>query len=147
MRAVLPLLIERAEAARDAQSVRLRQAQQAQAQAQGTLERLQAFRQECLARSPAALGRGDGAGMADYQRFVSRLDEAIGLQAQDVDARRQQAEHQQRLLAECQQRLLAFQTLDRRQAQQRQARELRRDQRAADEFAARAATRTEDPLP
>ncbi len=147
MRAVLPLLIERAQAARDAQSARLRQAQQAQAQAGATLQRLQAFRQECLARSPAALGRGDGPGMADYQQFVSRLDEAIGLQTQDVEARRLQAEHQQRLLADCQQRLLAFETLDRRQAQQRHAREQRRDQHAADEFAARAATRTEDPLP
>ncbi|HZY19159.1 MAG TPA: flagellar export protein FliJ [Ramlibacter sp.] len=148
MQHVLPLLIEQAQAARDQQSVRLKQAQQAVQQAQATLQRLLEFRAECLSRSPAAtLGRGDGGQLADYQRFVSRLDEAIAMQRREAQAREGVVGQQQQLLVQCQQRMLAFETLSRRQAQQRDRREQRRGQREADEFAARAVARQENPQP
>jgi flagellar FliJ protein len=145
---VLPQLIEQATQGRDREAARLQQAQRTVQQARSTLERLQAFRLECLARSPAAShGRGDGATLADYQRFVSRLDEAIVMQGHELAQREQQAAQQQQRLVAAQQRLLAFDTLKRRQLQQRHAREQRREQRAADEFAARAFVRAEDRQP
>jgi flagellar FliJ protein len=148
MQQVLPLLIGQARAARDQQAARLQQAQLAVQQARATLERLQAFRLECLARSPAAtLGRADGAALADYQRFVTRLDDAITSQQGEVALRESVATQQQQVLQQAQQRLLAFDTLARRHAQQRATRELRRDQRQADEFAARATARAQDRQP
>ena len=145
---VLPHLIEQATQDRDREAARLQQAQRAVQQASATLERLRVFRLECLARSPAAShGRGDGATLADYQRFVSRLDEAIAMQGQEVAQRDQLAAQQQQRLVAAQQRLLAFDALQRRQLQQRHLRDQRREQRAADEFAARALARAEDRLP
>ena len=149
MKHALPLLIERAQAARDQQAARTRQARQSATQAQATLQRLQAFRGECLARSPAAVGgSADGASLAGYQQFVTRLDEAIGMQGQEAGLRERMADEQQRQLLQHQQRLLAFQTLARRQAQQQAHREQRLDQRTSDEFAARAAAaHQQDPQP
>lgn len=142
MKHALPLLIETAEAARDQQSARLAQARQAVAQAVATLERLRDFRAECLARSAAGtLGGTDGTALQDYQRFVARLDEAIGQQQQQVRQRELQVEHQQIQLQRCQQRLLAFETLRKREANAAAARTLRREQREADEFAARSYAR------
>ncbi|RYY63517.1 MAG: hypothetical protein EOO24_57515, partial [Comamonadaceae bacterium] len=124
MEHVLPLLVEQALAARDQQAAVLRQAQGALQQARATLERLQAFRLECLSRSPAAtLGRADGAALADYQRFVTRLDDAIASQGQEASRRQGAVAHQQQLLQQAQQRLLAFQTLGGRYARQRASRE------------------------
>ena len=92
MKHVLPLLIERAQAVRDRQAQLLRQAQQSAAQAQSTLQRLDAFRGECLSRSAAAqLGHTDGNSLAGYQQFVGRLDEAIGMQGQEATLREAQA--------------------------------------------------------
>lgn len=148
MRHVLPLLIERAQAARDRQVQVLRQAQQSAAQAHTTLQRLDAFRGECLSRSAAAqLGATDGASLAGYQRFVGRLDDAIGMQAQEATLRDGQAAEQQRRLLEQQRRVLAFESLARRDALQRARREQRRERLAADEFAARAAALGQDPSP
>jgi flagellar FliJ protein len=148
MQKVLPMLIDQARTVRDQQAARLQQAQGALQQAQGTLERLHAFRIECLARSPAAvLGRSDGAGLADYQRFVTRLDEAIAAQRQQAELRQAAMLKQQQVLQQAQQRLLAFDTLDRRYATQRAARELRHEQRQSDEFAARATARAQERQP
>jgi len=148
MRHVLPLLIERAQAARDRQVQVLRQAQQSAAQAHSTLDRLGAFRGECLSRSAAAqLGATDGASLAGYQRFVGRLDDAIGMQAQEATLRDAQAAEQQRRLLEQQRRVLAFESLARRDALQRSRREQRGERLAADEFAARATATGQDPLP
>jgi flagellar FliJ protein len=145
MEQVLPLLIEQATGARDRQSARLAQVRQSVQQAQATLERLQAFRLECLARSPAAqLGRGDGAMLAGYQQFLGRLDDAIAMQRQEAALRQAQADQQQALLAQCQQKLLAFQTLAARQAQRRELRAARKSQRESDEFAARAYARGQE---
>jgi flagellar FliJ protein len=139
MKHVLPLLIERAQAVRDRQAQLLRQAQQSAAQAQTTLQRLDAFRVECLSRSAAAqLGRTDATSLAGYQQFVGRLDDAIGMQGQEATLREAQAaEQQQRLLAQ-QRRVLAFESLARRDAQRQGRREQRQDRLEADEFAARA---------
>lgn len=139
MKHALPRLIETAEAARDQASAALAQVRQAVAQAATTLQRLQDFRAECLSRSAAGtLGATDGAGLQGYQRFVGRLDEAIALQQQEVRRREARVQEQQLRLQECQRKLMAFQALQRREADAANARAQRREQREADEFAARA---------
>ena len=144
---VLPLLIESAEAARDRQAGALRQAQQAVQQAQDTLARLRQFRADCLARSAGgSLGRADAQSLGDYQRFVARLDQAIVMQQHEAQLRESRVVAAQQQLMQCQQKLLAFQTLTQRRARQREAVATRREQREADEFAARAFQRQSSPL-
>jgi flagellar export protein FliJ len=139
---VLPLLIETAKAVRERQSANVAQAQLALAQAQSTLRRLQQFRAEYLARSPAARqGRSDGQALAQYTQFFGRLDDAIGQQQRETGLRQSQLEAQQAQLVRCHQRLQAFETLAHRLACERETRESRRLQGEADEFAARAASR------
>jgi hypothetical protein len=84
---------------------------------------------------------------ADYQRFVTRLDDAITSQHHEVTVRQSGAAQQQQVLQQAQQRLLAFDTLARRHARQQATRELRREQHQADEFAARASARAQDRQP
>ena len=139
---VLPVLVETAETARDRQAVRARQALSAQAQGEATLQRLREFRAECLARTPAARhGRADGLSLADTQRFLTRLDEAIDVQQQEVRRRTGVADEEQRRLLQAQQRVLAFQALRQRRASALALRESRTAQRQSDEFAARSAAR------
>ena len=144
---VLPLLIDSAEAARDRRAGALRQAQQAVQQAQDTLLRLRQFRADCLARSAGgSLGRADAQSLGDYQRFVGRLDQAIVMQQQEMMLRESRVAAAQQQLMQCQQKLLALQTLVQRRARQREAAATRREQREADEFAARAFLRQTAPL-
>ena len=143
MKHVLPLLIETAEAARDRQAALLAQARQAAEQAGGTLQRLADFRADCLARSAAGtLGTTDAATLQAYQRFVGRLDEATAMQQHELRAREARQAEQQARLQQAQQRLLAFQALQKRDLRAREAQAARGEQRAADEFAARAFGRT-----
>ena len=140
MDAVLPLLIERAQAARDRLAAEASQSAQALQQSQATLWRLRQFRTEYLARSPATRGSAvSPQALVDWQRFLARLDEAIGLQAQECEHRRQVDDARRLQLGEGQRRLMAFETLDRRRAAVRDMAQARRAQRDADEFAARAA--------
>lgn len=142
MKRVLPLLIEQAGAARDRQSLAVAQAGRAVQQAQATLDRLQDFRGECLARAPNARpGVADAGALDGYQQFVARLDHAIGVQGGEAALRGAQLDEQRTRLAACQQRLLAFEALLARQQRQSQARQARREQRDSDAFAARAAAR------
>lgn len=142
---ILPTLIEGATANRDKESARLRQFVQALRQSEATLERLQAFRVECLARSPAgSLGRGDAMSLQGYQTFMTRLDQALGLQGQDLVRRRQAVAMQQERLNASQQKLLAFETLVKRRAAVRAQKQSRLEQRECDEFAARALARAHE---
>lgn len=143
MEQVLGTLIEGARLARDRHAVARRNAALAVEQAHHTLQRLGQYRGECLARSPAAAGgTPDGDALVDYQRFVGRLDQAIALQGRDVQARQSGLEAAQLTLQESQRRLKALETLVARRAAARALQAQRKDQRDADEFAARAARRT-----
>jgi flagellar FliJ protein len=142
MKHVLPLLIEAAREKRDREGAMLRAAQQATAQAANTLQRLGDFRGECLARSAAATqGQTTGRALQDYQRFVGRLDDAIGQQRNETARRADAADAQQLKLAQAQQRLLAFEALAQRRVNAQQQRDQRRMQRETDEFAARTLAR------
>lgn len=138
---VLPILTERATTARDQQAVRMREAAGLLQQAGATLDRLQEFRTDCIARSPTARGGSpDGQSMADYQRFLGRLDEAITLQQQECVRRQERSAAVQQALIENQKRLMAFETLARRRGALRLLKDSRVAQRMSDEFAARAAS-------
>lgn len=136
---VMPLLIEQARKRRDEQSARAQAALQGVHQALGTLRQLQDFRTDYLRRSPASSGQAMHVDrLQDFQRFLARLEQAIGQQRQEVERRQQVQAEAQRFLAEDQRRLMAFETLASRQAQERERLARRREQRETDEFAARA---------
>ncbi len=137
----LPLLIERAQEERDRVAAQAHQALQSMRQALGTLERLLQYRQECIARSPATRGRADGQMLCDYQRFVSRLDEAVSMQKLECRHREERSATMQHELVQSQQRLTAYTTLAGRIARTALQKETRKAQVASDEFAARAALR------
>lgn len=141
MQHALPLLIERARTARDQQSARLAQARQEQDRAQATLQRLQDFRRECLARNPVHRGRTDADSLEDHLRFLGTLDQAMAQQQQQLALRERHCADQQAQLQQLQQRLLAFETLARRQADAKARQAARQEQRATDDFAALAALR------
>jgi flagellar export protein FliJ len=139
---VLPLLIERATKFRDRQAAATQQARMSAQQAEATLDRLGAFRVDCLAQSPGGtLARTTGEALAGYQQFDARLDDAIGMQSREADHRYARFGEQQQLLSEAQRRLLAFEALQRRRTDERRAKEQRIAQRESDEFAARATRR------
>ena len=140
MDAVLPQLIERAQAARDRLALEARQTAQALQQSQATLERLRQFRADYLARSPASRGAAVSAqALVDWQRFLARLDDAIRMQSQECEHRQQLHDARRQQLGDGQRRLMAFETLVKRRAAVRDAALARRAQRDADEVAARAA--------
>jgi flagellar FliJ protein len=142
MDTLLPLLIDRATELRDQQARLSREAAAAAAATQTTLGRLEHFRQDSLARLPAATGQAtDAQALVDGQRFMSRLDDAIALQRLECERREQRSAAGQQQLVASQRRLLAFEALVQRRAAAAQAREQRRAQQASDEFAARAAQR------
>ena len=117
MNKLLPLLINRAEIARDRQAALAREAANAALQTQATLVRLEDFRGESLDRSPASLGsHADAQALGDYQRFVSRLDDAIAMQRQECQRREERSAAGQQRLIEEQRKLMAFETLLRRRA-------------------------------
>lgn len=139
MRQVLPLLIERALEARDQLAAAARAATQAVQQSQATLEQLTHFRADYLKRSPTGhVGDFSADRLHDWQRFMTRLDEAMAMQREDCERRRQVEALRIQQLAEGQRRLMAFEALAARQAAERDRRQARQAQRESDEFAARA---------
>ncbi len=139
MKQVLPLLIERALEARDQLAAAARQATQAVQQAEATLAQLTTFRADYLRRSPTgSVGGFTADRLHDWQRFMTRLDEAMALQREDCERRRQVEAMRQQQLAEGQRRLMAFEALAARQAAEQNRRQARQAQRDSDEFAARA---------
>lgn len=139
MKQVLALLIERAREARDQLSAAARTATLAVQQAQATLHQLTAFRADYLNRSPTATVGGFSADrLHDWQRFMTRLDEALAMQREDVERRRQLEALRLQQLSDGQRRLMAFEALAARQAAERDRRQARQAQRDSDEFAARA---------
>ncbi len=139
MKQALPLLIERAREARDQLSAAGPAATLAVQQAQATLQQLTAFRADYLQRSPTATVGGFSADrLHDWQRFMTRLDEALALQQEDIERRRRLEALRLQQLSEGQRRLMAFEALAARQAAERDRRQARQAQRDSDEFAARA---------
>lgn len=140
MKNVLPLLIDRAQVLRDKHVAQARETLTTLQTAQQVLQRLDDFRAEFIARSPASSGAtADTQALLDYQQFVGRLDEAIAQQRQECARRQQRNDAAQRQLLDSQRRVVALQSWQRREAAALVAKDNRRTQREADEFATRAA--------
>ncbi len=139
MKQVLPILIERAREARDQLSAAARAATLSVQQGEATLQQLATFRADYLLRSPTATVGGFSADrLHDWQRFMTRLDEAVAMQHEDCERRRQLESMRLQQLSDGQRRLMAFEALAARQALERDRRQARQAQRDSDEFAARA---------
>ncbi len=136
---LIPMLIDRAQQLRDRHVAEARDTLVTLNTAQSVLQRLDDFRIDFLARSPAATGAcADAQALQDYQRFVGRLDEAITQQRQECERRRVRNDAAQRQLLDSQRRVVALQAWQRREAHAQATRDSRRSQREADEFAAHA---------
>ena len=146
MKEALPLLIERAREARDQLAAAARAATLAVQQGDATLQQLSTFRADYLRRSPTATAGSFSADrLQDWQRFMTRLDEAVEMQREDCERRRQVESLRQQQLSDGQRRLMAFEALAARQAAERERRQARQAQRDSDEFAARAFRMTSSP--
>ncbi|MFG6416766.1 flagellar export protein FliJ [Roseateles sp. DC23W] len=144
----LILLLERAESERDAAAQALQaastQAQTARAQRDG----LSGYRQEYQQRWTQSFAQGTTMSIVDcYQSFGQRLDQAVDTQGHVVNHADQRQVRARDALRQAELRVAALrQLIARRQAEAAKADE-RREQRAADEFAARAHLRRHQHAP
>jgi flagellar FliJ protein len=106
--------------------------------AQGRLEQLQTFRQEYEQRLAALAGDGmDARLLSDYRSFLLRLNEAIGLQSQQVQQRRDQLSARQSELREKSARRESVDTVLERHRLLQARGDGRREQRLQDEASSR----------
>ncbi len=133
-------LIERAENERDDEMAYANNARRQAEEAHNTLVRLQTFRQDFLGRAPGPLSSPVSVStLQGRQHFTLAIGQAIGAQQQACDERDRQSQRAHVQLMERQKRLLALQSLYRRQTTAQQALQVRRDQKESDAWAARAA--------
>lgn len=144
----LSLLLERAESERDAAAQALQtasaQAQAARSQHDG----LSGYRQEYQQRWTQSFAQGTTMSIVDcYQSFGQRLDQAVDTQGHLANHADQRQVRARDALRQAELRVAALrQLIARRQAEAAKADE-RREQRAADEFAARAHLRRHQHAP
>ena len=106
--------------------------------AKDKLQMLQQYRDEYADRFRAAAQQGLTQGQwRNYQAFLGRIDEAIQAQKQAVDQQVQRTESGKTHWQQQRMKLKAFDTLSDRHFASETARELKRDQKAQDEVAAR----------
>lgn len=131
-------LIERAEGERDDEMAQVTHARRQAEEAHNTLARLQTFRQDFLGRAPGPQSTPVSVTtLQGRQQFTVAIGQAIGAQQQACDERDRQRDRAQAQLVERQKRLLALQSLYKRQTQAQQVLQVRRDQKESDAWAAR----------
>lgn len=116
----------------------MRRAQVQQNNAQNKLRQLNEFLAEYQSRLKVSGARGMGVGQwRDFQHFLRRLEEAVGVQQGEVD------QSVQRFLLERQgwqnerRQVKAYEKLMERERERLQVAEARREQKQTDEFASR----------
>lgn len=106
--------------------------------AKSKLEMLQQYRGEYATRFSTAAQNGLTPGeWRNYQEFLNRLDEAIAAQGQAVALQVQRTASGQTNWQQQRMKLKAFDTLSDRHYASEMAQEIKREQKAQDEFAAR----------
>lgn len=106
--------------------------------AKARLELLLGYRDEYAGRFQEAAKNGlTQLEWRNFQQFLARVDEAIEQQRQTVAMREQNTATGQRQWKEQRKKLKAFDTLSARHFASENAREVKRDQKLQDEFAAR----------
>ena len=132
------LLIHLAEERQQAAAERMSLAQNRLNEARARLEQLDAFREEYRQR----LVGGGGKGMSivqyqDFRRFLSRLDEAMVQQQQDLDRSTQRFVMERQAWQMEYKKLKAYEKLLQREQEREAREEARRQQKQTDEFATR----------
>jgi flagellar protein FliJ len=135
----LSLLLERAEAERDAAAQALHAAQAQADAARAQHGELAGYRQEYQQRWTQQFATGTTMSIVGcYQSFGQRLDQAVTTQGHVAHHAEQRQGRAREALRQAELRVAALrQLIKRREAEAQRATE-RREQRAADEFAARA---------
>ena len=106
--------------------------------AKSKLDLLQQYRDEYAGRFRDAAQNGlTRIQWQNYQEFLNRLDEAIAQQQQTVAQQEQNTASGQMNWRQQQKNLKAFDTLSDRHVSRETVREIKRDQKAQDEFASR----------
>lgn len=106
--------------------------------AKDKLDMLQQYRDDYADRFRAAAQSGLTQGQwRNYQSFFERIDEAIGVQKQAVAQQEQRTATGKTHWQQQRMKLKAFDTLSDRHFASENAREVKRDQKTQDEFAAR----------
>lgn len=140
MSSAIHLLLEQAEAERDAAQARLLQAEDAARQARAQAEQLHAYREDYRRRAPALRGAGASIELVRcHHGFVQRLDQAIEQQRGQLAVLEQQAVAQREVLLEREVRVAAVKKLLARRTHEAQRLLARVDQRQTDEAALRVA--------
>ena len=106
--------------------------------AKDKLAMLQQYRDEYATRFHSAAQNGLTQGeWRNYQAFLERIDEAVSAQSQAVAQQVQRTASGQQNWQQQRMKLKAFDTLSERHYASENAREIKRDQKTQDEFAAR----------
>lgn len=109
-------------------------------EARQKLDLLIQYRDDYALRCQADMASGIGAAQFNnFQVFMGKLDQAIVGQRQVVDDISRRADQARAVWMACEQKKLSYSTLGERAAQQLLQIENKRDQKANDEFASRAA--------
>lgn len=102
------------------------------------LDLLMKYRDDYALRCQADMGNGIGATQFNnFRVFMAKLDQAIAGQQQVVDDMTHRTDQVRAIWMACEQKKLSYSTLSERAAHQLMQTELRREQKASDEFATR----------
>ncbi|WP_153099129.1 flagellar export protein FliJ [Paraburkholderia hayleyella] len=142
----IKMLIGLAQDDVDNAAQKLGHAQRERSEAQTQLDALVQYRDEYHARFTASAQAGMPAGqIRNFQAFIDTLDQAISLQRSQLAAACQRVTLTQPKWQHCKQKLGSYEVLEARGEAVLAMRETRREQRDADEYAARIfRTRTDE---
>ncbi len=136
----LDTLIDLAHRETDDAAIRLGNALRAGEEARQKLDLLQQYRDDYTDRCQASLTQGISAThFMNFQAFMQKLDCAVAGQRKVVDDTQQRIADARAAWQRCEQKKMSFVTLAERAGQAAVHRELRREQKQNDEFAARRA--------
>lgn len=134
----LDTLIELATVATDNAARRLGAALSASRDAEQRLEMLQEYRSEYNARFQASMANGVSASAyRNFQLFLGKLDQAIAGQQQIVQQSQRRIGHERGAWQDSERKRKSYDLLATRAEEKEQKKEVKRDQRAMDEHAAR----------
>ena len=135
-------LIDLSQTKSDNAAVRLAKVMAQLGESEQKSRMLQGYRDEYLARMDAAARRGaSGADLANFRAFIAKLDEAVAQQANEEQFWRENSDRARAEWQAEQKQLQSFTTIATRRRGEFARAQNRREQKATDEFAARAGVR------
>jgi flagellar FliJ protein len=138
----LETLIDLAQRESDACAKRLGAALKAVEDAEQKLHMLHGYRDDYANKLDAAMMTGISPfARANFIAFIGKLDNAVNGQAEVLKHAQYKADKEKKAWQESERKRLSYRTLNERAAAQALALENKRDQKAMDDFAARAARR------